>query len=346
MSDALPLVDVNLFVHNGAETIAAAIESVLSQTWPALRLTVIDNASTDATVAIAREYCAAEPRMRLHAARQNAGAVANLQRALTAGDADFVLPKTADDVLAPGFIARVMAVMLAEPHCAMCHAGGLVFTGAGTVRGVYPASHRLHAVGDDPIARACAVMEHYASAPSFWGIYRRDALERLAPLRYTSGYDHVMLAELALYGEIRHVPELLYLRRDPGKPVLQIARASTEAAQRGLPLDNALTDLRWMTPRIANAYAHVDLFAVARLDLAQRTALMEAAPRIFRARWLPGLRQEAAGFLRALPALVAEAARLSPAFAAWRRQRIAEVLTAIEAIVPEADAAAHRALAA
>jgi glycosyltransferase involved in cell wall biosynthesis len=346
MNRASPIVDVNLFVYNGAATIGAAIESVLSQTWPTLRLTVIDNASTDATVEIVRAYGAADPRVRLRAARHNAGAVANLQRALAAGDADFVLPKTADDVLAPSFIAQTMEVLLAHPRCTMCHAGGLVFTGEGTVRGIYPASHRLHAVGDDAIARASTVMEHYASAPSFWGIYRRDALERLAPLRYTSGYDHVMLAELALYGEIRHVPDLLYLRRDFGKPVLQIARASTEAAQRALPLDNALTDLRWMTPRIANAYAHVDLFAVARLDVAQRTALMEAAPRIFRARWLPALRQEAAGFLRALPALLDEAARLPPAFAAWRRQRIAEVLTAIEAIVPEADVAAHRALAA
>jgi len=31
---ALPTVDVNLFVYNGADTVVPAIESVLAQTWP------------------------------------------------------------------------------------------------------------------------------------------------------------------------------------------------------------------------------------------------------------------------------------------------------------------------
>ena len=36
---SLPFVDINLFVHNGAATVAAAIDSVLAQTWPNLTLT-------------------------------------------------------------------------------------------------------------------------------------------------------------------------------------------------------------------------------------------------------------------------------------------------------------------
>ena len=105
--------------------------------------------------------------------------VANCQRAFWHGDADFVMPKTADDLLAPDFVARVMAVLLEHPDCAMCHAAGLVFTGPGTVRTVYPAEHRLFAVGPDPIERARQVMSHYTTAPSFWGIYRRAAVDRL-----------------------------------------------------------------------------------------------------------------------------------------------------------------------
>jgi hypothetical protein len=47
-----------------------------------------------------------------------------------------------------------------------------------------------------------------------------------------AGWDHVLLAELALYGEIRHVPEQLHWRRDGGKPVLQLARADRASPYR------------------------------------------------------------------------------------------------------------------
>ena len=330
---AYPTVDVNLFVRNGAATIGAAIESVLAQTWPSLTLTVIDNASTDDTVAIVRDYMRDMPHIRLRRARVDAGLAANCARAFAEGDADFVLPKTADDLLAPGFVARAMEVLLAHPDSAMCHAGGVVFTGHGQVRQVYPDTHRLHAIGTDPLARAQHVMARYTSAPSFWGIYRRSATERLARFRHTAGWDHAVLAELALYGEIRHVPAPLYLRRDGGRPVAQIARAMTEAAQRGLPTDDALAALHWLTPLITTAYAHVELFAVARLPEAERAALMAAAPRIFRARWGALLRQEAEAFRAALP-------RLRAVPGAWRERQIAAVLAAIATVLPETEAAA------
>ncbi len=200
-----PVVDVNLFTFNAAETIGPTIESVLSQTWPALTVTVIDNASTDATVEVVQRYQSSVPALRLHRARANGGLIVNCQRAFTLGDADFVLPKTADDLIAPGFVERAMEVLLAHPDTAMCHAGGLVFTGDGAVRHVYPAVHRLHAVGPDPAERARHVMARYTSAPSFWGVYRRAAVDRLARFPYRAGWDHAALAELALHGEIRHI---------------------------------------------------------------------------------------------------------------------------------------------
>ncbi len=101
----------------------------------------------------------------------------------------------------------------------MCHAAGLVFTGANQVGYRYPPEHWLEATGPDPVARARHVMQRYTSAPAFWGVYRRDAVDQLSTIRYRSGFDHAVLAELALYGEIRHVPEPLYLaarRRQAG----------------------------------------------------------------------------------------------------------------------------------
>ncbi len=332
MTASEPAVDVNLLVYNARDTIGAAIESVLAQTWPNLTLTVIDNASTDGTPDVVARYIARRPDIVLHRARANAGGMVNCQRAFTLGAADYVLPKTADDLIAPEYVARAMAVLLEHPDCAMCHAGGLVFTGDGTVRGAYPEMHRLYAVGDNARARAAHVMARYTSAPSFWGVYRRAAVDRLARFRYGAGWDHVVLADVALQGEIRHVPEPLYWRRDGGKPVDRIARESTETAQRGLDADDAFAELSWLTPLISTAYAHVALFAVARCELAERAALMDDAVRIFRGRWLPAMRREAESLAAALDSRRVTGAG---AAAAWRRSRIARLMDAVRTILPE-----------
>lgn len=328
---SLPVVDVNLLSFNNAATIAAVVDSVLAQSWPALSVTLIDNFSTDGTAGILRDLAARHPRLRLHRNRCNAGQVANFQRGFWFGEADFVMPKSGDDLIAPDFVAKLMAVLLAHPDCAMCHAAGLVFGEAMRIDYAYPAEHALHAVGPDPLARARTVMRHYTSAPSFWGIYRRDATDRLSSIRQRAGWDHVLVAELALYGEIRHVAEPLFWRRGGGAPVLRSARASTEAASRGLPLDGPLAEQRWRTPLITTAHGHVEAFAVARLEEAQRLALMEDTPPIFRERWLPRLRQEVATFRRALPELIAGAA------APWQARALLDAIFAITTILPDED---------
>ncbi len=333
----LPLVDVTLFVHNGAVTVSAAIESVLAQTWPALSLTLIDDGSTDATAEILAAHAARDPAIRIHRIRRNGGAVAAFQRGFWFGDADFLLPKSADDLIAPDFVERCMAVLLAHPGCAMCHAGGLVFAGEGEVRGVYPESHRLDATGADPLARARHVMARYTSSPSFWGVYRRAATDTLAPIRARAGWDHVVLAELALAGEIRHVPEVLYWRRDGGRPVAALARAATEQARAGLPLDDTLAEQRWRTPLITTAHAHQEMFAAARLPHRDRLAMMEAAAAIFRGRWLGELRREAASLAADLPARIAALGALGPVEARWHAQALHAAIAAAAAIVPEID---------
>jgi len=328
-------VDVNLFVYNGAATVGPAIESVLAQTWPAVTLTLIDDGSTDGTTDVLAGYAARHPRIRRKHNRCNGGAIANFQRAFWFGDADYVMPKSGDDMIAPDFIESLMGVLLAHPDAAMCHAAGLTFRGTDTVVGAYPPEHCLNAVDADPLARARHVMAHYTSSPAFWGVYRRAAVDRLSPIRPRAGWDHVLLAELALAGEIRHVARPLYWRRDGGKPVRQLARAATEQARAGLPLDDTLAEQRWRTPLITTAYAHLEMAAATRLPHAGRLRLMADACEIFRARWLAWLVREAEALQAAMPALVAELRRTSPLEAAWMTRSLSDALRGAATIVPE-----------
>ena len=332
-----PLVDVNLFVCDGEATIGPVIESLLAQTWPNLSITLFDDGSTDGTATILADYAAQFPAMRLRRASCNGGAVAAFQRAFWSGEAEFVMPKSGDDVLAPDFIEKTMAILLEHPECAMCHAAGLVIEGDGKVREIYPPAHRLLATGADPFERALVVMHSYTSAPSFWGVYRRSAVDRLAPILYRAGWDHVLLAELALYGEIRHVREILYWRRDGGRPVHELARRATLAANRRLSLGGPLAEQRWRTPLITTAYAHFETFAVARVDATLRGRLMGAVPEVFRARWEPMLLAEARALRRALPELFSAIGRIDAALVPWAAAQVAESVRQAQAIVPEED---------
>lgn len=334
-------VDVNLFVCDGAATVGPVIESLLAQTWPNIAITLFDDGSSDATATILTDYVAQFPAMQLRLASCNGGAVAAFQRAFWTGEADFVMPKSGDDVIAPDFIEKAMAVLLEYPQCAMCHAAGLVFTGEDTVRGVYPATHRLLATGADACERAFQVMRSYTSSPSFWGIYRRAAVDRLAPILYRAGWDHALLAELALYGEIRHVPEVLYWRRDGGRGVDELARRATLAANRRLSLASPLADQRWRTPLITTAYAHLETFAVARIDEATRGRLMAAVPEVFRGRWLPMLLAEAKALARVSPQLIAAIAGMDARLVPWAAAQLACAIRQVEAIVPEVDLSAQ-----
>ena len=124
MAAALPNVDVNLITYNNVRTIGETIENVLAQTWPAVSLTVIDNGSDDKTMEVVENYAAAHPTIRIKRNRHNVGSVANVQRAFWFGDADFVMPKTSDDLVSPEYIERTHGCPAGVPRLCDVSCGG------------------------------------------------------------------------------------------------------------------------------------------------------------------------------------------------------------------------------
>lgn len=64
-TEALPLVSVLTPVYNGADYLDECIESVLAQTYPHWQHTIVNNCSTDESLAIARRYARQDPRIRV-----------------------------------------------------------------------------------------------------------------------------------------------------------------------------------------------------------------------------------------------------------------------------------------
>lgn len=109
------LVSILIPAYNAEATLAATLESALAQTWPSTQVVVVDDGSSDNTLAVAQAY---RPRgVTVVAQPENQGQTATLNRAMAAmsPEAAFVQFLDADDVISPTKIEEQMRRLLSEP---------------------------------------------------------------------------------------------------------------------------------------------------------------------------------------------------------------------------------------
>jgi glycosyltransferase involved in cell wall biosynthesis len=95
--------------HNRAACIGRAITSILAQDFAAFELLVIDDASTDNTVAAVQAI--ADPRLGLWQLAQNSGAPAARNAGIAAARSDIIVFQDSDDEWRPGLLAAHHAAL-------------------------------------------------------------------------------------------------------------------------------------------------------------------------------------------------------------------------------------------
>jgi glycosyltransferase involved in cell wall biosynthesis len=98
-----PVVSILIPCHNAEKWLAETIASVLAQTWESREIIVVDDGSTDASLAIARQF--ESPSIKV-ISQPNRGASAARNKALQAAQGEFIQYLDADDLLAPDKIER------------------------------------------------------------------------------------------------------------------------------------------------------------------------------------------------------------------------------------------------
>lgn len=107
-----PLVSILIPCHNAGLWLHATLESAFAQTWPHREVILVDDGSTDNSVAIASEF---ETRGLRFFAQANAGASAARNHALRLATGDFIQYLDADDLLHPDKISRQLAGLTSSP---------------------------------------------------------------------------------------------------------------------------------------------------------------------------------------------------------------------------------------
>ena len=111
MSHSQPTVSIGMPVYNGGKYIRDALDSLLAQTFTNFELIISDNASTDRTEQICREYADRDARIQYVRQPVNRGATANFQFVLDEAAGEYFMWAAYDDYWKPHFIAHALSAM-------------------------------------------------------------------------------------------------------------------------------------------------------------------------------------------------------------------------------------------
>lgn len=122
-----PTVTVVVPCYNYGHFLGDAVASALDQEGVDVDVVVVDDASPDGSVAVARELAAADPRVRVVAHERNKGHIATYNDGLELVEGELCVLMSADDRLAPGALGRAAALMRQHPEVALVYGTAVDF---------------------------------------------------------------------------------------------------------------------------------------------------------------------------------------------------------------------------
>jgi len=216
---ASPRVVIGVTLYNNARHLREALDSLLAQTFADVAFLLLDDASSDETEAIAREYVARDARVRYHRHAARQAMVATWREVVEIAareypDARYFAWASDHDRWHPRWLERMVAELDADPSAVLA----------------YPITRRIGADGAELDkgprlfdTAACDTLgarwrhmchEGIGAGDMVYGLMRLDALQKAGIFRAVLRPDRLLIAELTLYGRFRQVAEVLWFRRD------------------------------------------------------------------------------------------------------------------------------------
>ena len=111
-----PKVSIGMPVFNGEQSIRAALDTLIGQSFPDFELIVSDNASTDGTEHVCREYAARDQRIRYIQQSTNLGAEANFKFVLDEAKGEYFMWAACDDARSLDFVELNIKFLSENPE--------------------------------------------------------------------------------------------------------------------------------------------------------------------------------------------------------------------------------------
>jgi glycosyltransferase involved in cell wall biosynthesis len=109
------MISVVMPVFNASRFVAAAVESILTQTVSHFEFLIIDDGSTDGTLSIVRAYANRDKRIRI-LVQENQGISRTLNRGIQEARNEWIAIMHADDIACPTRFEKQVGAAIANPH--------------------------------------------------------------------------------------------------------------------------------------------------------------------------------------------------------------------------------------
>ena len=212
-----PLVSIGMPAYNGEKTIRVSIESLLAQDYPNFELIICDDASTDQTGDICRDFAGKDQRIRYYRNEINLGMYANWMRLLDLSSGTYFMWSANDDLRKPLFVTRMVneleqysqagvamsaTELVLEDHS---HFGEVRYQGIADPNNMSHFKLMMRSAGLGRGRKKYAVY--------IYGLYRRELLK--SAMRYfedTLFSDRLFVTLMTLITRFRYVDETLYIK--------------------------------------------------------------------------------------------------------------------------------------
>jgi glycosyltransferase involved in cell wall biosynthesis len=206
-----PSLTIGLPVYNGERYLRTALDDLLAQTYDDFELVISDNASTDSTPEICREYAARDPRIRYVRQSANIGAVPNHNILLDYARGRYFKWASHDDRYEPELLEACVHALEGHPELVLAHSWDGTVDELGQV--VDSGPYLLDTANPRPAARLRSLL-FTDGGNDFYGVFRTEDLRAVKPLGSYPHSDRTFMAELCLRGTFHQVPDVLFYRRE------------------------------------------------------------------------------------------------------------------------------------
>jgi glycosyltransferase involved in cell wall biosynthesis len=204
----IPSVTVLMTVYNGGRFLAEAIRSILSQGFRDYEFLIIDDASSDGSVSVLKDFAAKDARIRLILNEGNKGQTACLNQGLREAHGEWIARQDADDISLPGRLESQWKAAQGTPGLMIVGVNGWVIDEQGNCTGM------IHApLVDEGIRWALPFRNPFIHAGVMFCRQWRDG----SPVLYNENFricqDWELWARLLEQGDGMNLPERLVAYR-------------------------------------------------------------------------------------------------------------------------------------
>ena len=226
-----PRISVIVCAYNRAPMLDACLRSIRAQDHPSFEVLVMDDASTDGAIDVARRHEREDPRVRVFGRDTNAGSPTNLAEAHAHARGDYIGWGDSDDLILPDCLSSCAAVLDEKPGVGCVYTDQMVIDEHNRPVGY---GHRAAI----PYSKDRLLVDFMTF---HFRLYRRVHYDKIGGvdgrLRFAADYDFCLrLSEVA---EFERVDRPLYLYRQHAATIstsrrLDQIRASADAVRRAL----------------------------------------------------------------------------------------------------------------